>query len=64
MKDNLKNLATQLKAQGIELDQIKQEGKSAIMMAYLDQAAWREVAGGLEPGQTNFWKGADFAKNG
>ena len=64
MKVILKKLTNQLKAQGIEPDQIKPKGKTAITMAYLDPKACHEVAGGLNPGEVNFWRNTDFAKNG
>jgi hypothetical protein len=64
MNNALANLTAQFQANGIELTQIKQEGKTAITMAYLDLAEQNAVAGGLGPGQQDFWLNDNFCKNG
>lgn len=45
MKNTLKSLAQQLNANGVALDQVPQQGKTAITMAYLDAASLGLVAG-------------------
>jgi hypothetical protein len=63
MNNFTKNLTAQLKAHGIALEQIKPAGKTAITTAYLTPEECSTVAGGLEPGTSNFWRGDDFCKN-
>ena len=63
MNSSLDDLTKQFKASGLNLEEVKQGGKTTITMAYLDFVEQNAVAGGLKPGQTNFWQGDNFARN-
>ena len=64
MASSLADLTAQFNANGIKLNEIKQKGKSAIAMAYLDFAEQNIVAGGIDPLNQNFWLETGFVRNG